>query len=547
MRGGGPPGAPAVPEELRGLAQALILGDRFQLCILVSPFPRATTEALRLLRGEVRRIRRDRRRWVRLGPRRKRGTARTPGPADPARLVRTVLGRLGTVGQASAPEDAVWIVDATRSPRRDEDAWAEVFRRLNERRNGLSRDLRGPLLICLPPWLEARFAHEAPDLWSVRSVVTRLRLEGFVSSIVEDELGAVWPSPSALAALLASRGAPPPSGETRGAPGAADKQQLATTLAEIGRHAAERPHDPSLASKLLAACTGLADLQRRDGGNGQDLPQLERAVEIARRLTQASPGDPIALSTLAMVHGSLGVAYSRLGETGMAIEALSVSEAAWRRLRALSSRHSILAYAYAAVALALGMAQTEAGLLPRALGTFRGAIDLVDAVPVGAPGGLERLHILVLLRRLLGDAHLALGEQAEAVVAYDAALDLLRSLGSEGGAEDRLAFAELATRRITADPRHPSRTSWDLASEALDLAEPEIDHLLPPVLGTLLTSRAAGRAMVHSDPVAALEDLERARDVIESWSPTAPADREFRASTLRTMHQILARVRPRTA
>ncbi len=73
-------------------------------------------------------------------------------------------------------------------------AWAMVFRRLNELRNGLERRHAGPLIVAVSPAGETSLGREAPDLWSRRGSGMRLRdrREGRPAAAVP---GQPWPSP----------------------------------------------------------------------------------------------------------------------------------------------------------------------------------------------------------------------------------------------------------------------------------------------------------------------------------------------------------------
>ncbi len=57
------------------------------------------------------------------------------------------------------------------------DAWVVFLARLNERRDLLSRSVRGGLLIVGPPGVNELVRDIAPDLWSVRSLVVTLPLQ----------------------------------------------------------------------------------------------------------------------------------------------------------------------------------------------------------------------------------------------------------------------------------------------------------------------------------------------------------------------------------
>ncbi len=65
------------------------------------------------------------------------------------------------------------LLDAMAADR--DPAWAAVFRRLNELRNGLELRHAGPLIIAVSPVGESSLGQEAPDLWSRRGSGMRLR------------------------------------------------------------------------------------------------------------------------------------------------------------------------------------------------------------------------------------------------------------------------------------------------------------------------------------------------------------------------------------
>jgi len=63
-------------------------------------------------------------------------------------------------------------------------AWALVFRRLNELRNGIERRHAGPLILALLPQGEQVLGREAPDLWSRRGSGMRLGRNTGVSQVL---------------------------------------------------------------------------------------------------------------------------------------------------------------------------------------------------------------------------------------------------------------------------------------------------------------------------------------------------------------------------
>jgi tetratricopeptide (TPR) repeat protein len=67
----------------------------------------------------------------------------------------------------------VFVIDASNSEKRDEEAWMIFFQRMNEVRNTIMKRLSAPLLLIVTSALEMEFALRAPDFWSIRSDVAR--------------------------------------------------------------------------------------------------------------------------------------------------------------------------------------------------------------------------------------------------------------------------------------------------------------------------------------------------------------------------------------
>src|SRR5689334_6271661 len=78
--------------------------------------------------------------------------------AGPSGLDQAALGELVLGGLMRGPGDGRLVfVDAARAGSRDRDAWATLLMRLNERRNGIARQLAGSLTLILPPSFDVEF------------------------------------------------------------------------------------------------------------------------------------------------------------------------------------------------------------------------------------------------------------------------------------------------------------------------------------------------------------------------------------------------------
>ncbi len=84
------------------------------------------------------------------------------------------------------------LLDAMLADR--EPAWAMVFRRLNELRNGLERRHPAPLIVAVSPAGESSLGREAPDLWSRRG--SGMRLHDHVRQHLAETVAGRLPPPN---------------------------------------------------------------------------------------------------------------------------------------------------------------------------------------------------------------------------------------------------------------------------------------------------------------------------------------------------------------
>lgn len=102
-------------------------------------------------------------------------TTRESGSLRDEAWVRGVLGAILRVPATDTEEaSVVAVIDGTGFDEADADSrellsWEFLFHRMNERRNAVSRTLRGTLALALPPALVRVFLEEAPDVASIRS------------------------------------------------------------------------------------------------------------------------------------------------------------------------------------------------------------------------------------------------------------------------------------------------------------------------------------------------------------------------------------------
>lgn len=162
------PGEPAAESAARAalaanpgfarLLRSLELADGFRFHLLAGATPQTVRAARALLAEKGFEV-------VSLDPATSKIDPQYPMPVED--LEAAVLEPL--TREAGTKSGRLFLIDATRAEPRDEPAWRELFRRLNERRNAVARELPGALLLAASERLVAVFTHEAPDFWSIRS------------------------------------------------------------------------------------------------------------------------------------------------------------------------------------------------------------------------------------------------------------------------------------------------------------------------------------------------------------------------------------------
>jgi tetratricopeptide (TPR) repeat protein len=155
--------------EADQLCTALALVDGFQLDVVTCPAARDADALLVWLATELPKRRGHAVRFTRVRPDRGPDDARL----EPTVLTASILSQL-EARRSDPAEATVVVVDATGYRSDEHLAWRWLFQRWNERRNYLAAVVAAPLVLLLPPDLEAVLPGDAPDLWSIRSVSVRL-------------------------------------------------------------------------------------------------------------------------------------------------------------------------------------------------------------------------------------------------------------------------------------------------------------------------------------------------------------------------------------
>lgn len=290
-------------------------------------------------------------------------------------LIDDVLEPLVRPQDRSGSADRVVVVNASRAPDTDTAAWRLLFRRLNETRNLIANRLDSSLLVCLPPWLEPLFAHEAPDFWSIRSGVVTLRSLPQFSPVVPAEQAAPSKPPSETR----------PSG---------DIEALNEAVAEARMRASTSPEDASslraLAIQLNRLGSHLVSQGALSGAHSAD----EEAVTAMRRLLGRNAPTAERLRDLAASLMALGDVQQRLGQAREAHATFTESVDVMRHSVALAQGEPELVNDLATSLILLGDAQFVDEDAANAGAAYREALSLIREILQRTPNRVDRLRNL---------------------------------------------------------------------------------------------------------------------------------------------------------
>lgn len=358
------------------------------------------------------------------------------------------------------------------------EAWGQALARLNSHRNPIRRHFELSLVFVGAPWLQEVMRETAPDLWSVRTLVSRIEpvpqpvAERQAAEVRRPEIVLEQGGGDPLFALQEAE-------KLRGMPG--KELALARLLHRAGEgfvgrndwRAAEKAFNEALelkrhagapAPSLIATLLQLARSCIVLGQSRRLITHAQEALNIARKFSNRQ-GEGAALSYL-------GIAYAKLGEVRKAIKFYE---------KALI------------IELEMGNRQGEAadlGNLGNAysdLGEVRKAIEFYEqALIIEREMGCREGEGDTLGN--LGNAYAHLGEVRKAIEFYEQALIIEREISDRGGEGASLgnlanAYADLGEAskaielyeqqlgicREIGDRRGEGNALWNSATELLNL------------------------------------------------------------------------------
>jgi tetratricopeptide (TPR) repeat protein len=396
-------------EGVLRLAHGLALSERFHFYLLVCDTPRVASAALDVLVDEVATEREEPVRLIRLDPYRAHAELDKPIPFE--LLAEEVLARLVSPAGDERTADVLFVVDASRALPQDEEGWGQLFQRMNERRNGIAKALKGSLVLVVPGRLEAVFAHAAPDFWSIRSLAV------VVHAPPATEAGTVERAEDPRA-----RGSDAESEQDWGA--AEIEAEVEAARARI----AKDPEDDSALSALIVWLDRQVQHEMDRGTLDRALRAAEDSVLLERRRTGRDPQRAEWLHNLAVGLDAVGDVHLARGDIDRAMAAYEESLSLKMRLLARDPERAEWARDISVSLNRVGDIRRARGDIDRALTAYEESLSLVRRVLARDPERAEWVRDISASLDRVGDVYLARGDIDRALTAYEESLTLGRRL-----------------------------------------------------------------------------------------------------------------------
>jgi tetratricopeptide (TPR) repeat protein len=328
--------SPTAEQAWRSLRRHLERSERFTLVFLLSADPPALDEVRRRLEAALQ-FRASRLEIVAI--------------EASAEWVAQLEGALAPDEDRIRMRSPVWLAldrhadDPAMNRQRD-----AVLASLNQQRTRLERSFRRPLLIALPQSYLPRIWEVAPDLWTIRGIVTELPAQVTPTSLPEPS-----PTPIRVAASDPDKLLPVAEWRRVATRASVEPELVSPFVAHAAVEAALENASLSEAMQIAEQELALARARAGDGGTdrqqdlavalddvgqvAQELGRLEAAEQafaeslaLLRRLVQAVGESPTALRELAVALNHVGQVARELGRLEAAEQAFAESLALRRRL-----------------------------------------------------------------------------------------------------------------------------------------------------------------------------------------------------------------------
>lgn len=445
-------------EGVSRLIRALALSDRFHVYLLLCETPRVAQAVFDLLPARVAEEREEPVRLVRLDP-----YEGSYGPGEPItfeHLADRVLERLVSPAAEERDANVIIVVDGSKALPQDDEAWAILFQRMNERRNVIAGALRGALVVCLPRRLEPVFAHAAPDFWSIRSLAVVVegapppdaRILAFKDNkpttrygeVEADEVEDSIAIEAGIAAARESLAKAPDDAVAFVAlqiwldrrvgydfkRGALD-QALHTaeeSVALVRRRMEREPDHATWLLGLSANLDGIADIYKARKDLTAAYEAYEECVGLFRRVLKQKPDHPEWLRGLSVSLEKVGGMQEARGNLTAAYAAHVESLGIVRRLLEREPDRTQWLGDLAVSLESVGGVLRKRGDLTAAYEAYAENVDTLRSLLKRDPDRTGLLHDLMVSLGRIGDVQLDSGALTEAYEAYDESLMIARRL-----------------------------------------------------------------------------------------------------------------------
>ena len=383
--------------EFRRLRQMVMLGEGFQLLIVISDAPRVIRTMLWCLEEDVPQLSGTPTTVLLLDPYTETGgSAATRLTAE--QLIERILTPLVYPPEAPRSERLLVTINGSAATDADAPAWQLLFQRMNERRNSLVRRVAATLLLCVTPRLYTLFAHVASDFWSIRRAIITLdtatlqpelrepRMENRLGDSQDVVLGPWAGTVTSVEAVVAAR-----------------------------RRAEAFPNDLPAAEALSVQLRRWGDFRMTSGDTSGALAAYQEALQIDQRLATQDSANAQWQRDLAVSHNKVGDVLVAQGQLGEALRAYTASRVIAEQLATQDSANAQWQRDLAVSHIKVGNVLVAQGQLGEALRSYTASRVIAEQLATQDSANAQWQRDLAVSYFRLGEVARRSGELATAM------------------------------------------------------------------------------------------------------------------------------------
>ena len=387
-------------EDLNSLIRAISLAEKHHFTILICETPLQGNAALEVLEEEVAAMRGESVRFLRYAP--KKEGKRIDEPITFKQLISQVLEPL-YYWKETDEKGLVFVIDASKAGKEDEESWIIFFQRMNEVRNALVERLASPLLLVLPDFLEIEFARRAPDFWSITSACVKAKAR--IHSPMPEFLD--------LAATETV--------EIK----AAEKPDIEPLKAKIKWF---KDNDFTASRALVILLCRLGDYEMKWGTSVEAKNAYSESVQIMRMLVSHNTERTEWRSDLADSLNKTGDAYMADGDLSQALLLYKEGLEIMRSLLESDPERIEWKHNLSASLEKVGGVYKLQDVFDKALLNYNESLNIKRQLIEISPDRLEFKRGLSVILNKTGDVHIAKGDLSHALLSYKESLEIMRGL-----------------------------------------------------------------------------------------------------------------------